>query len=102
MRSPAICILLITLLAPAGLTGCRQQGTFDRVHFETLYYGQPDYAVEETLGPPTRREPARWIYISPRPYYWAEILFEAGRVSEKTWLWQRPAEGSAGSEPSKP
>lgn len=60
---------------------------FDRQRYETLYYGQPYYAVEDTMGKPTEIDERQWIYIHESPYYRAVITYDAeGKLANKEWF----------------
>jgi hypothetical protein len=80
----AVLVLLASLAA-----GCARQ-RFTRQNFETLYVGMPAASVERKLGEPDRRLGDRWVYVSERPYYRAEVLFRNGRVAEMDWSYDRP------------
>jgi len=69
--------------------GCQER--FTRQMFDTIYIGQPDYAVRRTLGEPESRSDGTWTYVHRRPYYRAVIDFKNNRVISKKWSYDRPA-----------
>jgi len=85
-------------LALALLAGCdrarRGPGYFTRQNFETVYPGQPDWAVEEKLGHPQERHADHWVYVNERPYYRAVVRFAGGKVTETQWSYDRPGEAA--------
>ncbi len=80
-----ICAILALCTAP----GC-VSGEFTRPQYDTVYIGQPPRGVERALGEPTRVEEDTWVYVNESPYYRAEIVFDKGLVSRKTFSYTRP------------
>ena len=74
--------------------GCAK--TFTRQQYETIYKGQPAWAVEKKLGRPHGRTDGQWTYVHRHPYYKAVIEFRDGHVSRKVWHdWEQPATAPA-------
>jgi hypothetical protein len=86
-------------------SGCgrerRGPGYFTRQNFETIYTGQPSWAVEEKLGRPEQRHVDSWVYVNERPYYRAVIHFADGRVTKTEWSYE-PPEGDSPSQVGGP
>jgi len=86
------CLRLLAVgLLLGGLAGCG--GTkFTPQRYDTVYIGQPAWAVERALGKPQEKTPGRWVYLHAKPYYRADILFENVRVVDKRWTYLRPGD----------
>ena len=83
----AVVLLVSAALFAAGCT------SFTRTSYETLYEGQPADAVRRRLGAPDEVRGDTWRYVHARPpYYAADLRFENGRLAEKTWYVEPPAE----------
>jgi len=81
--------LLVACLLIGSLAGCGGR-KFTPQRYDTVYIGQPAWAVERALGAADERSPERWIYLHSKPYYRATITFQNGQVSEKHWTYLRP------------
>ena len=81
---------LMTVVVVAMLcVGCGSK-TLTRQKYDTLYIGQPDYAVQRMLGEPQSRNDGMWTYVHNKPYYRAMIDFQDNRVVSKKWSYVRP------------
>ena len=85
--------LAVLLLAGAGAApGCHGR-RFTRENYETLYVGQPAWAIERKLGEPDRRGEGVWYYEREKPYYQrAEVHFDNGKATRFEWSYDRPEE----------
>jgi hypothetical protein len=91
-------MLTVVMVAAAGLGGC--QNNFTRPNYDTVYVGQKDWQVQQTLGSPHENFGDRWVYNHDQPYYHAEIAFKDGCVASKSWSENRSSSVSqpAGDE----
>jgi len=88
-------LIVGALVLAAALAGCNR---FTRQRYETLYVGQPARDVQRVLGKPTAYYGETWVYVhDPVPYYRAVILFSEGKISGKSWSYDRPP----ASQPAK-
>jgi hypothetical protein len=76
-------------VAVLSATGCAP-ARFTRPNYETVYIGQPAYAVADTLGRPHEERGNTWIYRHETPFYMARITFRNNRVIDKKWYYERP------------
>ena len=84
-RYPLLTMLLLSLLLP----GCARK--FTRANYDSIYVGQEQWEVAETLGDPKSqgRFAREWHYVkdSSKHYYKAIIAFdEDRRVASKRWV----------------
>ena len=88
-------VLAVVVVAAALCVGC--QKTFTRQKYDTLYVGQPDYAVRRMLWEPQFRSDGTWTYVHSNPYYRAVIDFQDNPITSKKWSYVRPPkpEGSS-------
>ena len=80
--------LAAVVVATMLCVGCR--GILTRQEYDTLYIGQPDYAVRRMLGEPQLRRNGTWTYVHNDPYYRAVIDFQDNRIASKKWSYARP------------
>ncbi len=81
-------LLAAMVVATMLCAGC--QKTLTRQKYDTLYIGQPDYAVRRMLGEPQLRTDGTWTYVHNDPYYRAVIDFQDNRIASKKWSYLRP------------
>lgn len=77
------------------LAGCAEKLTYDR--WQTIYVGQSQDGVEETLGDPTEKLEMRWMYHDNDRCINADIYFQDCKVIGKTW--SDPRHGMQGKSP---
>ncbi len=90
MRTRSI-VLWTACLLIGSLAGCGGR-KFTPQRYDTVYIGQPAWAVERTLGAAAEKSPDRWIYLHTKPYYRATITFQDGEVTAKHWTYLRPGD----------
>ena len=97
------CLLLAAIALNAAACTMSLFRKFDRQRYETLYHGQPYYAVEDTLGKPTEIDERQWIYTHESPFYRAVITYDAdGKLVNKEWFLtdDEPEVNPAGETPA--
>lgn len=76
----AVCGLILLL----SLIGCGKD--LRRQNYETVYVGQPAWAVERAMGEPDDVRDGVWVYERESPYAKAVIEFDANdTVIRKDW-----------------